>query len=190
MARKPEKPVCSIDGCERLASSRGWCKAHHKRWLRHGDPAAGRTPNGAAAKFISEALASDTDDCVLWPFSFSSGGYGSYYKDGKSTTAHRVVCEEAHGVSSLDAAHNCGNRRCVNPRHLRWATAKSNHADKVLHGTAQRGEAHPNAKLTDEQVATIRAIEHQTLSQIANQFGVAKSTVGQIRSGRGWSHVA
>ena len=36
----PPKPVCSIDGCETVAKSRGWCNMHYVRWLRHGDPLA------------------------------------------------------------------------------------------------------------------------------------------------------
>lgn len=30
--------TCAIDGCERRAQARGWCKMHWKRWRRHGDP--------------------------------------------------------------------------------------------------------------------------------------------------------
>lgn len=37
-----ERGVCTMEGCDREASSRGWCLPHWKRWRRHGDPAAGR----------------------------------------------------------------------------------------------------------------------------------------------------
>lgn len=30
--------TCSVDGCERLSLSRGWCNKHYKRFLAHGDP--------------------------------------------------------------------------------------------------------------------------------------------------------
>lgn len=40
--------TCTIDGCERPARRRGWCGAHHQRFLRHGDPLGGG-PDRAAA---------------------------------------------------------------------------------------------------------------------------------------------
>lgn len=37
--------TCSIDQCDRVTTSRGWCRGHYSRWLRHGDPLAGyRSP--------------------------------------------------------------------------------------------------------------------------------------------------
>lgn len=32
------KPICSVEGCDTVARSKGMCNAHHLRWLRHGDP--------------------------------------------------------------------------------------------------------------------------------------------------------
>lgn len=29
---------CSIEGCNRKVKARGWCGAHHTRWLKYGDP--------------------------------------------------------------------------------------------------------------------------------------------------------
>lgn len=30
--------MCSVDGCEKPAKTRGWCSGHYARWQRHGDP--------------------------------------------------------------------------------------------------------------------------------------------------------
>lgn len=34
--------ICSIAGCERLHSARGWCHYHYLRWRNHGDPLIAR----------------------------------------------------------------------------------------------------------------------------------------------------
>jgi hypothetical protein len=41
--------TCSITECARPTHARTWCRVHHKRWLKHGDPLILlRRPNGAA----------------------------------------------------------------------------------------------------------------------------------------------
>lgn len=36
------KKPCSVDGCDSLVKSRGWCQKHYVRWQRHGDPGVAR----------------------------------------------------------------------------------------------------------------------------------------------------
>jgi len=36
--------VCRVEDCDRTVVSRGWCKKHYTRWLRHGDPTKVATP--------------------------------------------------------------------------------------------------------------------------------------------------
>lgn len=36
-----EQKSCAVEGCERAAFSRGWCRGHHRRWLERGDVQAG-----------------------------------------------------------------------------------------------------------------------------------------------------
>ncbi len=96
------------------------------------------------------------DDCLAWPFALKSDGYGQLMFRGKNTRAHRVMCMLAHGEPPHPgylACHSCGKGReaCVNPRHLRWASAYENMADKITHGTHNRGERHVFAQLSDEE---------------------------------------
>lgn len=85
----------------------------------------------------------ETDECVLWPHTVNSKGYGQIGVNGKSTSVHVLACEQAHGPrpEGKQAAHSCGVKRCINQRHLRWATQSENEADKVVHGTVRRSAA-------------------------------------------------
>jgi hypothetical protein len=105
---------------------------------------------------------------------------------------HRLVCEYVNGAAPTPrhhAAHSCGNGHlgCVTPRHLSWKTPSENADDKLVHGTAQRGEKHAHAKLTENQVRIIRELKG-TASQttLAERFGVSPTTIGQIHNRRVW----
>lgn len=58
---KPRKYVnkgkkCYINGCDRPAYRRGWCRRHYERWKKWGHPQAyvrpGRIPKGRSMKVI------------------------------------------------------------------------------------------------------------------------------------------
>lgn len=82
----------------------------------------------------------------------------------------------------------CHNRLCVNPDHLREATAIENVADKHLDGTYQIGERASNVILTEAQVLAIRD-DDRTHRQIADEYGVSRSTVSMIKRRESWSHL-
>lgn len=82
-------------------------------------------------------------------------------------TAHRVSYELAHGDGSADGmlvCHHCDNGMCVRPDHLFLGTQKDNMRDMRDKGRARytgaknpvRGEAHPCAVLSDEEVRWMR----------------------------------
>jgi len=182
---------CTIPGCSKRHEARGWCKAHYKRWERHGDPLAGGTPHGEAARFLAEVvLTFQRDECLFWPYARNGAGYGEISAgDGRVTYIHRVACEAEHGAAPEGylARHKCGNGHlgCVARRHLEWGTMTQNQIDRVAHGTHIRGERHPNHKLSSADVAAIRAIgSTRTQSSIALEFGIARATVGDILSRR------
>lgn len=145
---------------------------------------------GEGPAFLLSARQKVSDECAIWPFGRDSEGYAATWHNGASIRAHAVNCEAVHGPKPVDkdhAAHNCGNRLCVNPRHLRWATHAENMQDKVLHGTNWRhhGEAHANAKLTDAQADEIRSMKGAATQQaIADIYGVSRSLVSLIHRGK------
>lgn len=136
-----DKSICRIDDCGKQVLARGLCCAHYARQRKWGDPLAGgpfRSTYGEPMRWLASCLAADTDECVLWPFATKPNGYGDFRVKGRMTYPHRFICERTHGASpapDMQAGHRCGNRRCCNPKHLRWVTRQENEADKLVHGT-------------------------------------------------------
>lgn len=156
-----------------------------------GQAIADRAPYGTALIFLREALASNTDDCVEWPYGRMANGYGRVKLDGFTHNAHRLMCFWKNGPAPSDkpeAAHGCGNRACVNPRHIRWASRQENMADKVIHGTDHRGERNGHAKLTESDVREIMA-SNEAGTVLAARYRVSSATISSIRHGRKWRHL-
>lgn len=186
--------ICSIEGCGKPVKARGWCSSHYGRWRTHGDPVAGGTQWGAALAFLEDALVSETDDCIPWPFSRTTQGSGRIYICGKFHVAARVVCRRVHGAPPTpehETAHNCGkgHEGCVNPRHLRWATRVENQADRLIHDTHSRGERHGASKLSESDVLDIRKRvgAGETKASLAREYELHPTTVGQIVSRKRWA---
>lgn len=190
-----ESRLCSIPDCGKRRYAHGWCENHYKLWKRHGDPLVRLRPaNGEAAAYLKNvALLYDGDECLIWPFARDENGYGQVKDKGQMRSAHRVVCEEAHGqppTPKHEAAHSCGrgSAGCVTKRHLSWKTRAGNQQDRVAHGTSNRGERASNAKLTEAQVLEIYALRGKlSLSKIATRYGVTPHAICSIHIGRSWA---
>lgn len=187
--------ICTVEGCDKPQSGHGFCEMHRRRWRKYGDPLARKkAANGELVQWIEEvALAYEDDECLRWPFSVDQHGYGVVSVDGHHQVASRFICERAHGAPPTPlhhAAHSCGNGNdgCMNKRHLSWKTRAENEADKVIHGTSNRGERCGTSKLTETQVLEIRglAVAGLTHREIAPQFGVTRQTISKVVSGDRW----
>jgi hypothetical protein len=170
------------------------CWGHYLRLRRHGDPLKGGTTNGAPRAFLDAALASDTDECIVWPFARDANGYARFRHNGENIPAYRVVCEEAHGPPvgiENHATHNCGkgNLGCINPNHLEWGTRFKNQQDRVEHGTSNRGEQCAAHKLTTEQVVVIfaRLNAGERPYQLGPEYEVSPATIRDIKFGLSWA---
>jgi hypothetical protein len=184
--------TCSVDGCEKVHYARGWCGMHYMRWREHGDPLGGSTFEGEPLRWIKEvAIQHEGCGCLIWPFSKCNKGYGTVKHQGRTAKVHRLVCAIANGQPPGEkhhAAHSCGNGHlgCVNPRHLRWATAKENSRDTFIHGKRRRC----GAKLSDCNVREIRRLSSVLPTQkIAKKFKVSCGTVRDVASRTTWAWV-
>lgn len=152
-----------------------------------------KAKSGEARAFAERAATwKDDGDCVEWPFGTNRLGYGRLLFDGQIISASTAVCEMAHGPKPADkdvAAHRCGNRLCVNPHHLYWATNSENHGrDRLKHGTSNRGERNGQQKITESQVREIRARPEASRSH-ARRLGICWAQYLRIRRGERWKWV-
>jgi hypothetical protein len=132
------------------------------------------------------------DGCWLWTGA-KAVGYGVMKlggRKGKLWYSHRLMFLHHYGhlTPGLDVAHSCRNK-CVNPEHLSEKTRKDNQIDRVRDGTTNRGERQGRAVLTDKQVRAIRECVNQTQQQIADEFGVSRTTISYILTNKRWQHI-
>lgn len=189
--------ICTFDRCRNPVKARGLCRLHYRRSQRGSPmdaPLRSSAARNAKPAFIKDVVVPYAgDDCLAWPFPHKGTGYPIMNENGRSVSVTRHVCCAVHGEPPSNihqAAHSCGNGHlgCVNPRHLRWATPQDNWNDMRLHGTARIGDEHPQAKLTAAKAAEIRSLRgRMTRPAIAARFGVSKSQIDRILSGKHWA---
>lgn len=102
---------------------------------------------------------------------------------------HTLVMEAFVGLrpKGMECCHNDGNPQNNHLSNLRWDTPKNNQADRVKHGTTNRGEQCGKAKLTLEQIRVIRQ-DNRLQRIIAAEYGVMQNTISRIKSGKRWTH--
>ena len=126
-----------------------------------------------------------TEGCWNWIGS-KRNGYGRFKLDGNTWRAHRLLWTHCFGIidDGIDVRHKCTGK-CVNPDHLELGTSQDNHDDMKRDGTVLKGEKHPNAKFTRQQIDEIRASTVDT-RELARIYGVYRSTIYKIQSGDSW----
>lgn len=190
--------LCTLLGCNNPNHSHGLCKFHAQRKLRGMlDIASPQKlfPKQAIA-YLRALVGTQEQECIPWPFRRNKYGQSCVQFEGQMRIASRLVHIWSKGeppTPTHEAAHNCGKGHlgCVNPNHLRWATAAENHADKKLHGTTQEGSKNGYAKLHESQVRLILAACRNGAVQkdLAVLYEVSPSTIHLIANGKHWSHV-
>lgn len=116
---------------------------------------------------------------------------------GKEQTklVHRLVLKTFVGPcpNGMECRHLDGNPRNNNLSNLRWGTVKENQADRIRHGTDNRGERCGHAKLTERSVREIlrlRKTGTESATSLSKKYGVSSSTICDIIARRTWGHVA
>lgn len=184
--------ICGVDGCNGKHEAKGFCDPHYRRFAKYGDPQAGDTARGACLRGFEEVLKLSTDDCVKWQFGFSDTGYPIVSFNRKSMGAHRAVCERVHGLAPSprhQASHSCGNRWCVNPRHIRWLTPIANGYERYLHQKNPKSSATSRLSISEVRAIKRQLAENHKIKPLARKFGVSPKAIRKIRDGVTWSWV-
>ncbi len=138
-----------------------FCQGHHRQ---RRDPLAGR-------------YVINDHGCWIWQGCQVKNGYGQLTYKCRRWLAHRLSYFLHNGElpeSALQIHHVCANRACLNPDHLEAATPVENR------------RAAPT-KLDLEKVEQIRELgSTMSQGQIAERFGVDRTTVGQVLRGKVW----
>ena len=132
------------------------------------------------ARVMSHVNKAGPDGCWLWT-ALTTDGYGRV-KIGRNEQGNiraHVACYELHKGAippGMVLDHLCRNPACVNPDHLEPVMQAVN---------CRRGK---RAKLTEWDVAEMRAmvLSGATHAAVADVFGVGRSYVWLIMSGRRW----
>lgn len=194
---------CTVFGCGRNAYSSGFCSRHYNR-----QRTTGTTDDGPRARLtFEERLWRQINRCdpeLCWPWTGKSmvDGYGKIGeggRKGRQMLAHRAVWELVNGpiprineYHGMVVMHTCDNRACCNPSHLRLGRQADNVKDmdrkKRRVNSPHLGEAHGNAKLTNNDVRAIRKSTHTNV-ETASAYGITRQNVRLIRLKKAWRHI-
>lgn len=186
--------ACKVDGCVKPNFRRGYCAMHYSRLLRHGsilEQDLAKAANGKPLAWVRDNVRHVGDGCLIYPYAKGRAGKVTVY--GVRRSAVEVMCELAHGSKpspEYEVAHNCGKGHlgCIHPDHIRWSTHTDNLADRIGHGTANRGERHGLSRFTVDEVLDIKASlsKGETQSSIASRHLTSQGTISKIARGERW----
>ena len=146
------------------------------------------TPAERFSGFVPHSKLPTNDQTVCWPWRGawpnSTGSSGRLIIAGKEVRGHRFAYENFIGPipDGMHVLRTCGNKRCCRPDHLGLGKVAGHHAT---------GEASPNSKLSQADVKGIRAKAEAgaSLSGLAAEYGVSKTSVFRITKRQTWRHV-
>lgn len=137
-----------------------------------------------------QLIAEPNTGCLLWYGGSDKLGYGRIGLDNKVYLTHRIAYELYVGSipKGMGVLHKCDTPACCNPHHLFIGTEKDNYEDSRKKDRYSRGERHGSAKLTNEQIMTIRQ-DQRPNEEIGREYGITGCHIGSIKRKKAWVHL-
>lgn len=115
-------------------------------------------------------------------------GYLRFSLGGKMVFVHRLVAQlyVPNPENKSQVNHKDGNKRNNRADNLEWVTNQENRNHAVKTGLHKRAEACSWAKLNWDKVHFIREHPEIRSTELANLFGVTRSTIKAVKSNKSW----
>jgi len=146
-------------------------------------------------RFWAKVKIGNPDECWLWTAACRYRGYGKFSLLGSVVGAHRFALY-TQGVEippGYCVCHKCDNPTCCNPSHLFVGTLSDNARDAVSKGRFNRNRISGRKRniLTETNVIQAKEMrrEGMTYIDIANIYGVAKTTILSAINGITWKQL-
>jgi len=131
------------------------------------------------------------DGCWLWK-GYLNDGYGVLSFKSTLIGAHRAswLIHKGSIPKDLIVLHNCDNRACTNPDHLRLGTHRDNSNDKYK----RKRDKHPScedhccAKINNEQAKLIKSLLENNMhpKNIFKLLNISINTIYNIKYKKAW----
>ncbi|MFD0208956.1 hypothetical protein ACFVH9_07450 [Streptomyces hirsutus] len=181
--------------CPKKAGTRRMCDMHYRRWRLYGDPTVTRIrPMGALRQILLDAIATETDECIILP---PKASRPTAKVNGKGMNASRAVWVLAKGdPGSLVVRHTChrGDEGCINLRHLKTGTQADNlrdmdEAGRRVTGERRGGKCRRPTKLSERKAAEIRSRYQAGGARqidLAKEYNVSQAVISSVVRGANW----
>lgn len=193
--------VCGCKNCDLPVVALGMCVKHWRRVRKYGTPFATvrHAMHGLSVeeRFDRMHRKDGPNGCWLWTGTVDHDGYGIFtgnYDGLVYRRAHRyswAFHAKGQVPEGMFVCHSCDTPGCVNPDHLWLGTVAENHEDMDAKGrrrAVRRGNQSARALLAEANVEKI-LVDARPYAEIAQEYGVAVTTITSIKNRVSWAHV-
>ena len=151
----------------------------------------------AIEKIMAVTAKDESTGCWNYNGHVNAAGYGMYsLRQGsikRQVQVHRMVWEHFNGPipDGMCMLHECDNRRCCNPDHLRPGTHAENMTDAKNRNRMKKGTDSNLAVFNEDEVMSIRRMYDDGVSvrSIAHKFLDSRWAIYQIGRRNTWKHL-